>query len=66
MATRRTYKCKCGTIEVTQSIKDAPLKVCFTCKKEYKQILHVPTFVNLIGLTEISRRNAIEVMEKGY
>jgi len=64
--TRRTYKCECGTIEILQSMKDPPLNTCPKCLQEYRQIYHSPTFVNLIGFKEISRRNALEILEKGY
>lgn len=64
--TRRTYKCKCGTIEVCQSIKDPPLKKCPRCEEQYRQIFHSPTFVNLVGIHEISRRNAHQILEKGF
>ena len=66
MATRRTYKCDCGTIEVKQPITDPPLTTCPKCNKPYRQIYHSPTFVNLIGWRELSTRNAHEVLEKGY
>ena len=64
--TRRTYKCKCGTIEFYQSITEAPLKKCDRCKEEFKQIYHVVPLVNLIGFTELSKRNAIQILEEGF
>lgn len=66
MATRRTYKCKCGTKDIKQSIKDEPIYTCPDCGEEGKQIFHIPTLGSIIGMTEISRRNAYEVLEKGY
>ena len=63
--TRRTYKCKCGTIEVRQCISEPPLKKCEKCNEPYRQVYHSPTFVNLIGFEELSRRNAAEIMKEG-
>ena len=63
--TRRTYKCKCGTIEVHQRISEPPLKKCDECNTTYRQVYYSPTFVNLIGFKELSRRNAVEIMEEG-
>ena len=62
--TRQTYKCKCGTIEVRRSMSEAPLnRKCNKCHHEYKQTYHSPTLVNLIGFAELSRRNAVEILE---
>ncbi len=64
--TRRTYKCKCGTIEIRQPMSEAPLKEkCAQCHQEYTQIYHSPTLVNMIGFKELSRRNAVEILEEG-
>lgn len=36
------YECKnCGVIEVTQSIKDKPLKKCPTCSEKVKRLISV-------------------------